>query len=107
MAQMISASHILLMHSEVPEAETDRPWEEAKAAMERLRVKLVDGEVAFDEAARILSECPSGAEGGALGEFPRGVMVDSFEKAAFALEVGELSDVVETPFGFHLIQRTA
>ncbi len=106
MAQMISASHILIMHSEVPEAETDRPWEEAKAAMERLRAKLVAGEVAFDEAARVISECPSGTEGGDLGEFPRGVMVDSFEKAAFALEVGELSDVVETPFGFHLIQRT-
>lgn len=106
MAQMISASHILLMHSEVPEADTDRPWEEAKAAMERLRAKLVDDEVSFEEAAKVLSECPSGAQGGALGEFPQGVMVDSFEKAAFALEVGELSEIVETPFGFHLILRT-
>jgi len=106
MAQMISASHILIMHADVPEADTDRPREEAKAAIERLRGKLVAGEVAFDEAARVISECPSGAEGGDLGQFPRGVMVGEFETAAFALEVGELSEVVETPFGFHLIQRT-
>lgn len=106
MAQMVSASHILIMHADVPQAETDRSKEEAKAAVERLRDKLVAKEVAFDEAARVISDCPSGAEGGALGEFPRGVMVPSFEKVAFELEVGELSDIVETPFGFHLILRT-
>lgn len=106
MAQTISASHILIMHADVPDADTDRPKDEAKAAIERLRAKLVAEEVTFEDAAKLISECPSGAEGGALGEFPRGVMVGSFEKAAFALDVGELSEPVETPFGFHLIQRT-
>jgi parvulin-like peptidyl-prolyl isomerase len=107
MAETITASHILITHVEVPETETDRPRDEAQAAAARLRAKLLAGEVSFEEAAQVLSDCPSGDAGGALGEFPRGAMVESFEEAAFALEVGELSEIVETPFGFHLIKRTA
>jgi peptidyl-prolyl cis-trans isomerase C len=50
------------------------------------------------------SDCPSGkADGGSLGWFSRGMMVPEFDTAAFSLKVGELSDVIETPFGFHII----
>jgi foldase protein PrsA len=63
---------------------------------------------AFAELARKFSEDEASAKaGGDLGCFARGVMVDELEKAAFALKVGEVSDVVRTPFGFHIIQRTA
>ncbi len=68
--------------------------------------KLSEGK-AFEELARGHSLCPSKAEGGDLGEFGKGSMVPSFETAAFALKVGEVSQPVRTQFGFHLIQRYA
>lgn len=66
--------------------------------------KLSEG-ASFEQLARDFSECPSGKEGGNLGEFKKGMMVPSFEKAAFSLMPGEVSGVVRTQFGFHLIQR--
>lgn len=106
MAATIRASHILLMHAGVPESSSSRSREAALDAMTRLRDKIKSGEVDFAEAAQTLSDCPSGEEGGDLGPFSPGMMVPQFDKASFALGVGELSDVVETPFGYHLILRT-
>ena len=47
---------------------------------------------------------PASLRGGSLGKFGRGAMVPAFEKAVFALGVGEISEIVETPFGFHIIR---
>jgi peptidyl-prolyl cis-trans isomerase SurA len=59
----------------------------------------------FPEIAKLYSDGPSAARGGMLGGFDRGVMDEAFENAAVRLEVGEISDVVESPFGFHVIVR--
>jgi peptidyl-prolyl cis-trans isomerase C len=73
-----------------------------KLAREKERVRLL--EEAFSEAARTQSECPSKSQGGDIGWFPRaGYMVEPFAKAAFALKPYEMSGIVKTQFGYHLI----
>ncbi|MDH5749445.1 MAG: peptidylprolyl isomerase [Rhodospirillales bacterium] len=101
----VEASHILLTHAEGARPASERTKDEAKTAMEAIKAEL-DGGADFADLASEHSECPSGQSGGSLGEFARNMMVKEFEDAAFALGVGETSDIVETDFGFHLIQRT-
>ena len=60
----------------------------------------------FAELAQTHSACPSGKKGGDLGEFTHGMMVPEFDKVAFAQEVGQISDPVQTQFGYHLILTT-
>lgn len=79
---------------------------EKEFAAKDLQKKLSEGST-FEALAKEHSLCPSGKSGGDLGEFGRGAMVESFEEAAFALQVGEVSEPVRTQFGFHLIQRYA
>jgi peptidyl-prolyl cis-trans isomerase C len=106
MADQVRASHILLMYEGSASSSADRSKEEAAEQIGELRAQIEAG-ASFADVARDNSDCPSGAQGGDLGMFGRGQMVPEFETAAFAMEVGELSDVVETAFGYHLIQRTA
>ena len=77
--------------------------EKALAKIKDIKKRIEDGTTSFEEAAKNESDCPSGKSGGALGRFPRERMVKPFSDAAFALEIGKLSDVVETDFGYHLI----
>lgn len=62
------------------------------------------GEKTFEEAAKESSTCPSGQQGGSLGEFGKGQMVKEFEDAAFAAEIGVVEGPVKTSFGYHLIK---
>ncbi|MDW7672699.1 MAG: peptidylprolyl isomerase [Bacillota bacterium] len=66
----------------------------------------LDGGADFAELAMAYSSCPSSSQGGDLGYFGRGQMVSAFEKAAFSMEVGDISDPVQTEFGWHLIMVT-
>jgi len=73
---------------------------EAKAVLERLKKGEKIGAI-----AKAVSRCPSGKNGGDLGTFTRGKMVKEFETAAFALQKGQVSGVVKTQFGYHIIKR--
>ena len=69
-------------------------------------LKQVRGEADFAQLASENSGCPSAAQGGDLGFFGKGQMVPAFEQAAFTMEVDQVSDVVETRFGYHIIKVT-
>lgn len=82
-----------------------RSKEEAQTKIAELKTQLESGSD-FATLAKENSDCPSKAQGGDLGQFGRGQMVPAFEQSAFGMEVGQVSDVVETDFGYHLITRT-
>ena len=76
-----------------------------KTSPEEIQIKKeIDDGGNFEYYAKVYSICPSGQNGGDLGYFGRGQMVKEFEKAAFALPVGEVSEPVYTQFGWHLIK---
>lgn len=68
---------------------------------------ITKGEKTFEDAAKECSTCPSGQQGGDLGEFGRGQMVPEFEEAAFNAEIGQIVGPVKTQFGCHLIKVEA
>lgn len=106
MAAQIRASHILLMYKGSMRSTASRSKDEALAQINALKDEMAKG-AEFYELAQKHSDCPSSEEGGDLGFFGKGSMVPEFETAAFGLEPGQTSDVVETAFGYHLIHRTA
>ena len=104
----VQASHILISYKGADRADADisRSKEEAKAEAERIRKLIVDDGKDFAEMAKEHSDGPSSTKGGDLGKFKFEVMAKAFSEAAFALDVGSVSEVVETGFGFHIIKRT-
>ena len=105
MIPQIRASHILLMYRGSARSTAERSQQDAATAIAEIRDQIAEGGEFADFAERY-SDCPSAQEGGDLGYFGPGSMVPEFENAAFALEIGQVSDVIETEFGYHLIQRT-
>ena len=78
-----------------------------KTANEAKEIKKeIDNGGDFEYYARLYSLCPTGQNGGDLGYFGRGQMVPEFERKAFSLPVGQVSDPVFSPFGWHLIKVT-
>ncbi len=100
--ETVRASHILIT---VPQDASEEVKAAKRVQIEAARA-LVKGGEKFADVARKVSECPSGKQGGDLGPFSRGKMVPEFEIAAFALKTNELSEVVTTPFGYHLMLVT-
>ena len=102
------ASHILLEHKmrwPPSKQRHHRTQEDAERTMLEIRSRIVDGE-SFSDLAQAYSDCSSRSDGGDLGRFSHSQMTRKFSDAAFALEVGELSNLVHTEFGIHLILRT-
>jgi parvulin-like peptidyl-prolyl isomerase len=106
MSDQVRASHILLMYAGSARSTATRTKDEALNEIKALKDQ-VDNGADFAELAKANSDCPSGQQGGDLGFFGRGMMVPEFDQAAFNMEVGTVSDVVETDFGYHILQRTA
>lgn len=107
--QKIRARHILVMHKESrskPE-NVSRTRAQARDFAQACLLKIRGG-AEFTAAVKECSDEPgAGESGGDLGPaFERARMVKAFSDAAFALKIGEVSEVVETPYGFHIIMRT-
>lgn len=87
----VHASHILLKDRDT---------------CENLHRDILDGTISFDEAAQKHSLCPSGAKGGDLGSFPRGVMIQEFNDLVFDKNVPlhKPQSCLATPFGYHIVQ---
>jgi peptidyl-prolyl cis-trans isomerase C len=100
--EQVKASHILIKVE--PQADASQKAG-ARKKLEMIQGKLKKGED-FGTLAKEYSEGPSNTKGGDLGYFSRGQMVKPFEEAAFALKQGEVSEIVETRFGYHLIKVT-
>ena len=105
MSEQIQASHILLMYAGSSRSTATRTKEEAREQIDAIKKDLSAGGD-FGALASEHSDCSSARAGGDLGSFGRGQMVKPFEETAFALGVGDVSDVVETAFGYHIISRT-
>jgi len=94
------AQHILVNTQEIKD-------DAAKAdAMKKIEMILGKAKMGgdFGELAKEYSDCPSSEQGGDLGKFARGQMVPEFDEAVFNMEVGQISEVVETQFGYHIIK---
>lgn len=73
---------------------------------EKLKTQI-EGGADFADVAREHSSCPSGRQGGELGEFGRGAMVKEFDEVVFTAPVGEVQGPVRTQFGYHLLEVTS
>lgn len=104
----VLAQHILVKTEGLDAADKVEALDKIKAIRARIVSAGGAGEVgqAFCREAQEHSDCPSGAQGGSLGWFGPGMMVPEFDKAAFAMKCGEVSDVIETQFGYHIILKT-
>ena len=104
--EQVRASHILIAVAPTdPNTDPNQAKAKARAKAEDLLKQIKNG-ADLAELAKAHSTCPSAPNGGDLGFFPRGQTTPPFEKVAFELAVGQVSDVVETEYGFHIIKVT-
>ena len=111
----VRCSHLLIKHQgsrnpvsrRTGESTAAKSKEAAIAELQMWLEKIQKGEMSFADAAKLRSDCGSFREGGDLGMFGRGAMQKPFEDATYALAVGELSGIVDTDSGVHIILRTA
>ncbi|KAF8928352.1 peptidyl-prolyl cis/trans isomerase [Dissophora ornata] len=108
----VRVSHLLVKHAESRrpsswrEDTITRSKDEALQKLQGFEIKIKAGEAQLSDLAATESDCSSAKKSGDLGFFERGQMQPQFERASFALQVGEMSEPVWTDSGVHLIQRT-
>ncbi|MCF8068920.1 MAG: peptidylprolyl isomerase [Desulfobacterales bacterium] len=100
--EQVRASHILI---KVDQGADEHAKAKALTEIKGIEKKLKSGET-FSELAKAHSQCPSASRGGDLDYFGRGQMVKPFEDTAFSMKAGDVSDIVETRFGYHIIKVT-
>ena len=101
---MVKASHILVK-VKPDAAATDK--QAAQARIQAIRQEIVAGKIKFEDAAQKYSDCPSKTKGGDIGFFPyKFAVVEPFAKVAFRTPEGQISDIVSTDFGLHIIKVT-
>ncbi|MGI8618411.1 MAG: peptidylprolyl isomerase [Gemmatimonadaceae bacterium] len=98
--ELLAASHILFLTQNKP----DSAKRSALAKAQQIRSRLNASNFASLASANS-EDTQSGAQGGSLGVFPRGVMVPEFQQALLALQPGQISPIIETPYGYHIIRR--
>ncbi|KAH6827567.1 peptidylprolyl cis/trans isomerase [Perilla frutescens var. hirtella] len=116
-SEKVRASHILIKHQG---SRRKSSWkdpsgrlisattrEDAVSQLQNLRRDILAGDTSFKDLATQHSHCSSAKRGGDLGPFGKGQMQKPFEEATFALKVGEMSNIVDTDSGVHIIMRTA
>ena len=101
--ETVRASHILIR---IPPGASDEVKKEKRAQIDAARTLVKSGEKFADVAKKASEDPGTASNGGDLGFFPRGAMVPEFETAAFSLKTNELSDVITTQFGYHLLLVT-
>ena len=99
-AEFVTPPQVLCQHILVKGSD-----DKALDKIKEIRERIVSGKSDFAAEAKEHSDCPSGAEGGSLGWFGRGMMVPEFDKVAFEMKKGEVSGVVTTQFGYHIIYK--
>ena len=102
--EQIKISHILVQFGD-----QDPNRKTKEAALDKIKMiqqKLKDGETFENMANKYSEDSSSNTNGGDIGYFSKGQLVAEFENVAFSLPVGQISDIVETPYGFHLIKVT-
>lgn len=111
-SEQVKASHILVKHngsrrpSSWRQDEITRTKEEAIEELKKYINQINSGEYTFEDLASKYSDCSSAKRAGDLGFFERNQMQKPFEDAAFSLNIGEMSSIVETDSGVHVIKRT-
>ncbi|XP_051146813.1 peptidyl-prolyl cis-trans isomerase Pin1-like [Andrographis paniculata] len=115
-SEQVRASHILIKHEGSRRKSSWRDPEgsrisatsrdEAVTQLKTIRDDILSGKAKFEDVASRISDCSSAKRGGDLGPFGRGQMQKPFENATYSLKVGEISDIVDTDSGAHIILRT-
>lgn len=111
-SEQVKASHILVKHKNSRRPSSWRNQnititeEEAREILKQYLSDITSRVKTFEEIATQYSDCSSAKRGGDLGYFTKGQMQRPFEEAAFSLQIGELSPIVSTDSGVHIIKRT-